>query len=289
MKHIFLVNSFSLRNKTNDMINRIKRVSDNLKLDYVIEVNDLNNSTEDIVNKYKKSEVIIFAIGGDGVINRVLNSIVDTKNILGFIPCGTGNDFYKSVRESFKYKIEETDIFKINERYFINVSCFGIDADIGNDTTVIRNKLIPKSLKYSISIINNFLNYTPRKFKIYVNDKIYKGEFSTIAVCNAGYYGGGYKINPNYNMNDGLLDVIVANKLSKLNLIKFVFKTKKGTHIKSKNVKYFKTDKITIKSENEISANVDGETLTNNVFKISKTNKKIKVYYNSKLINALKD
>ena len=51
MKHIFLVNSFSLRNKTNDMINRIKRVSDNLKLDYVIEVNDLNNSTEDIVNK----------------------------------------------------------------------------------------------------------------------------------------------------------------------------------------------------------------------------------------------
>ena len=139
MKHIFLVNSFSLREKTNNMIDRINRVASNLNLDYVIEVNDINNTTEDIVNKYKKNEDVIYAIGGDGVINRVLNSIIDTKNTLGFIPCGTGNDFYRTVKETFKYKIEDVDLLKINDRYFINVSCFGVDADIGNNKVVLRN------------------------------------------------------------------------------------------------------------------------------------------------------
>ncbi len=83
MKHIFLVNSFSLREKTSSMINKIKNIATSFKLDYIIEVNDKYNSTEDIVSKYKKSENIIYAIGGDGVINRVLNAMIGSKNILG--------------------------------------------------------------------------------------------------------------------------------------------------------------------------------------------------------------
>ena len=220
MKHIFLVNSFSLREKTNNMIDRINRVASNLNLDYVIEVNDINNTTEDIVNKYKKNEDVIYAIGGDGVINRVLNSIIDTKNTLGFIPCGTGNDFYRTVKETFKYKIEDVDLLKINDRYFINVSCFGVDADIGNNKVVLRNRLIPKSMKYTLSIISHFLKYTPRKLKVLMDNKTYNGLFSTICVCNARYYGGGYKINPNGDIKDGKFEVIVANKLNKFELLK---------------------------------------------------------------------
>ena len=287
MKHIFLINSFSLRNKTNAMIDKIKNAASSFKLDYKIEVNDINNSTEDIVSKYKNSENIIYAIGGDGVINRVLNTIVGTKNILGFIPCGTGNDFYKTIKETFSSKLSEVDIYKINDNYFINIACFGIDADIGNNQLIVHNKLIPKSLRYKASILKYFTSFKPRKFKLLLDDKLYSDYFSTICICNGRYYGGGYKINPYGRLNDGLFDLIAVNKMSKFKLIKFLLKAKKGKHIKFREVKHSTSDKITIKSDQEISANVDGEILTAKTFKISKSNKKVKVYYDSKLINTI--
>ena len=289
MKHIFLVNSFSLREKTSSMINKIKSVATSFKLDYIIEVNDIHNSTEDIVSKYKNSENIIYAIGGDGVINRVLNAMIGSKNILGFIPCGTANDFYKTVKESFSSKLQEVDAFKINDNYFINVACFGIDADIGNNKYVVNNKLIPKFLRNRVSILKHFTTFKPRKFKILVDDKLYSDEFSTICVCNARYYGGGYEINPYGKLSDGLFDLIAVKKMDKISLLKFLLNTKKGKHVKYKEVKHIKSDKITIKSEEEINANIDGEILTSKTFKISLYPKKVKVYYDSKLIKAIID
>ena len=287
MKHIFLINRFSLRDKTNYMIDKIERAAIKKHLDYKIEINDVNNSTEDIVNKYKKGENIIYAIGGDGVINRVLNEIIGTKNILGFIPCGTGNDFYRTIKETFTSKLGSVDVLKVNNKYFINVACFGIDADIGNNNAVIRSRIIPKALRYKASILSLFVKYKPRRFKVYVNDKIYGGLFSTICACNARYYGGGYKINPRGIINDGKMDVIVANKTNKIGLVNFLIKVKNGKHLKSDEVKFFRTNKMTIKCEDEVSANIDGEILTSDEFVISTTNKKINVYYDEDLIYEL--
>ena len=101
MKHVFILNSFS-NNKVNSMVNRIKDVCNKLDIDYTIEINNSDKSTEDIVKYYKNKKVILLPVGGDGMINRVVNSMDLKKNILGFIPFGTGNDFYKSCLEEFE-------------------------------------------------------------------------------------------------------------------------------------------------------------------------------------------
>ena len=182
MKHIFLVNSFSLKDKTSLMINKINAYAIKNKLDFLIEVNDINNSTEDIIKKYKRKDYIIYAIGGDGVINRVLNSLIGTKNILGFIPCGTGNDLYSSVKESFENGIHEVDTIKINDMYFINVACFGIDADIGNNEEIVHSRFIPKSQRYNAALVHHFSHFKPRHFKIKVDGLELEDDYSTICV-----------------------------------------------------------------------------------------------------------
>ena len=287
MKHIFLVNSFSLKNKTSLMINKINKYAIREKLDYLIEVNDINNSTEDIIKKYKKKEYIIYAIGGDGVINRVLNSLVGTKNILGFIPCGTGNDLYSCVRETLESGIHEVDTIKINKNYFINVSCFGIDADIGNNEEIIHSKLIPKSQRYNASVIHHFAKYKPRHFKIIIDKNEYEDDYSTVCVCNGRYYGGGFNVNPNGDLNDNLFDVYIVDKLKKIQLIKYILKMKKGKHLKLNGVKHIKTNNVTIISDKLIKANVDGEILESKEFKIKLNKEKIRIYYNQDLINKL--
>ena len=93
-----MINRFSLRERLNNYVTIIEKVAKRLKLDYVIEINDDDNTTEDILSNYKKSNDIIYAVGGDGIINRVINSMYGTKNKVACIPAGTGNDFNRSMK-----------------------------------------------------------------------------------------------------------------------------------------------------------------------------------------------
>lgn len=288
MKYVFIINSFTVKEKINRVITRIKKYCEKNMLDYEIEINNKSNSTENIVNKYKKCSYILIAVGGDGMINRILNKMINTKNILGFIPYGTGNDFYKSVMQEFKNDIEDCDLIKVNKRYFINVACFGIDADVANNKKLIKTCLIPKSQKYNISVINSFLKYKPRHFKLEINDEKIEGDFATIAVCNGGYYGGGYNISPHFKLSNGLIDVYVAWNDNKFNIMKMILSMKKGKHEKYKKIHKYQTNKLIIKSQSEIKSNIDGEELLCKTFKIEVCGK-VKIYFNKELINFVKD
>lgn len=287
MKYIFVINSFTLKDEINEVIHRIKDFCIRKNMEFEVEINNEDNSTEDIVKKYKKCGYTIVAVGGDGMINRVLNALVGTNNTLGFIPCGTGNDFYRSALKEIKKETEECDVIKINDRYFINVACFGIDADVANNKGLIKSKIIPKSQRYNVSVINSFLKYEPRHFVLKMDNEEIEGDFATVAVCNGGYYGSGYNISPNFKLNNGLIDVYAVEDDNKFNIMKMILSMKKGKHEKYKKVHKFQTNKLTLISNNEINSNIDGEELASKKFNIE-VKGKIKIYMNKELINFVK-
>ena len=288
MKYIFLVNSFSLKNNTETVMRRIITVAKELKLDYKIEVNSDELSTEDILDKYKDSRNIIICLGGDGTINRTLNGIVNTKNVLGYIPFGTGNDFYRSNKELLENGINKIDLVRINDKYFINVACFGIDADIANTDELIHSSIIPKSQRYNISIINHFLKYNARHMKVIIDNIEYDQNYTTVAVCNARYYGGGYKIGTNANLNDGVVDVYLVDKLKKLKMASLILGMKKSKHENDPAVTLVKTNKLTIECDDEVLANIDGDKIESNKFDIEVIPNGIEVYYDQHLIDEIK-
>lgn len=287
MKYIFVINSFTLKDEINEVIHRIKDFCIRKNMEFEVEINNEDNSTEDIVKKYRKCGYTIVAVGGDGMINRVLNALVGTNNTLGFIPCGTGNDFYRSALKEIKKETEECDVIKINDRYFINVACFGLDADVANNKGLIKSKMIPKSQRYNVSVINSFLKYEPRHFVLKMNNEEIEGDFATVAVCNGGYYGSGYNISPNFKLNNGLIDVYAVEDDNKFNIMKMILSMKKGKHEKYKKVHKFQTNKLTLISNNEINSNIDGEELASKKFNIE-VKGKIKIYMNKELINFVK-
>ena len=287
MKYIFVINSFTLKEEINEVIHRIKDFCIRKNMEFEVEINNEDNSTEDIVKKYRKCGYTIVSVGGDGMINRVLNALVGTNNTLGFIPCGTGNDFYRSALKEIKKETEECDVIKINDRYFINVACFGIDADVANNKGLIKSKIIPKSQRYNVSVINSFLKYEPRHFVLKMNNEEIEGDFATVAVCNGGYYGSGYNISPNFKLNNGLIDVYAVENDNKFNIMKMILSMRKGKHEKYKKVHKFQTNKLTLISNNEINSNIDGEELASKKFNIE-VKGKIKIYMNKELINFVK-
>lgn len=155
LHYVYLINRFQLHNKSNAMMEKLRKVSEELGRDYEFVVNDTPEQAHKALAGFRDKDYVITAIGGDGSINHVLNAIVGTRNILAFIPHGTGNDFYRTCIESLENGIHEVDLIRVNDRYCINVACFGIDADIANDDTFIHSRWIPRTMRFNAGVIGH--------------------------------------------------------------------------------------------------------------------------------------
>ena len=288
MKYVFLINSFTVGKHVDKLIELIKEYSKDKNINYKIEINSDEISTESILEKYKNSKNIIIPIGGDGIINRTVNSIVNTNNKLGFIPYGTGNDFYRTALKEFKDGINKCDLIIVNDKYFINTMCFGIDADIAYNKRLFKSSFIPKDIRYTLSILYTFFKYKSKNLTVKVNDEIINDDYTTIAICNGDFYGGGYYISPNSKLNDGVLEVLLVPITNKLSMIKLILSMKKGKHLNSNKIKILNTSKIEISSHRDITANIDGEDITSKKFDIELIKNGIDIYFNKDMILKLK-
>ena len=287
MKHIFMINRYSLKERLDKYVKAIEKACKKLKIDYKIEINDEKHSTEDILKSYKNKNYLIYAVGGDGILNRVLNAIYKTKNKLGLIPAGTGNDFNRSINDYFNEGDNLVDVIKCNDKYFINVACFGVDADIANDEKVVHNKFIPRKFRYKASVLKHFFLYKPYNLTLKWDKKTTKYRLSIVSICNGGYYGGGYHVNPDGIYNDGLLDIYIITATKRIPLVSYLLKMTKGKHKGTKNVEHIKTDNFTIISDKEIEGNLDGERIKSKKYEMKVIPKSITFCYNKELLKEI--
>ena len=180
---------------------------------------------------------------------------------------------------------EKIDVAQINDKYFINIACFGIDADVGNNTKIIKNKLIPMKQ----SLIYTFFKYKNKEAEFNSKEEKQQGKFTKIVIANGMFYGGGFQIAPNSKYNDGLLDIYYAKDLKKYKLPGLVLKIKKGKHEESKSINKFQTKEITIKLKAETVCNIDGDEIIDTNFKIKLILKAITLYNNQELIKKILD
>lgn len=228
-------------------------------------------------------ECVVFSVGGDGNLNDVLNGLAGSKNkILGNIPFGSGNDFYRT-QKKYEDQFILSDVGMINGRYFINVACLGLDADVANNLDITKNKKwIPVSQRYNASLIYTFFKYKYKKLKIQIGDFIDESEVTILAVGNGQYYGGGYRIAPQAMADDGVFDIYLVKRISKPKIIRVLLQLVRGKHEKSPSVKKYRNEEIVIDCEEEYTFNVDGEMLSGKHFEIKILKNEIKVF-NDKL------
>jgi len=150
----------------------------------------------------------------------------------------------------------------LNDSYFINAACFGLDSVIANhvhDTPHIP--FIPDSKSYIISILQNTLKYGNHSVTIFSdNHLIYQGEMILCTVNNAQYYGGGFQIIPHADIQDGYMDICVVDKVPKWKIPYMVERLVRRKLAGRKDVHYFR-----VKNANVIcsyNCNVDGEEVS---------------------------
>ena len=230
--------------------------------------------TSSLCEQHAREEVRFYACGGDGTLNEVLCGLAGKSNAsLTHYPIGSGNDFIKH------FDLERGDFLDIDRliggtevvcdyiegthRDSINICTTGLDARIAADMNKYkRMPLIKGSPAYNLSVIGNLIKGLGEEYKVSVDSKNYDGVYSMIVVANASYYGGGFHPVPEALINDGLLDVLLVKKISRLKAASVIKVYKEGNHAALPDIiKKITATEITIQSEREIPINYDGEII----------------------------
>jgi len=286
MKYIFIINESAGRGKCQKIIPNIEAVCKKRNIEYEIRYITKEKSGADIAQEYKEQENVIYVVGGDGTLTITLPALIGTKNKLGVIPAGSGNDTYRTIK-NMPNEETQIDIGKINDTYFINVACTGIDAEIGNNMDKLRNTIIPTSQLYNASIIYTFVKFKHKKMKLKTNIKNIEEKYTILSICNGSYYGGGFKIAPKSRLEDGLLDIYYAEEMPKIKMIPLILKLKKGKHEGRRRVHKFRTNHLELELEEEITFNVDGEKLMNKKFIIDVLPKAITLFNDNEFVEQV--
>ena len=286
MKYVFIVNEKAGKGKYKKIIPNIEKACEKRNYKYEIRyITDTLNSIE-IAKEYTKQPVIIYMVGGDGTITKALGGIVGTKNALGIIPAGSGNDTYRTVQKLPEGKTD-IDIGKINDTYFINVACTGLDAEVANNVDNLRNTWVPSKHLYEASILYTFFHYKFKEGRLSTSVKTIKNKYSIISICNGSYYGGGFQIAPKSLLTDGFFDVYYVEKMPKIKMVPLLLKLKKGKHEGKRRIHKFRSKHIELELMEEVTFNVDGDQLTASKFTIDMLPKALTIYNEKELVKEI--
>ena len=237
----------------------------------------------------------LIALGGDGLVHEVVNGLTQlpdgNRPAFGLIPAGSGNDFAATVGMStcvpdavvqFLDASEVPfDVGCCNGVYFAETLSFGLDAAIALDTVKRRKRTGQQGTRlYLASGIDQLLHHLDTyHYKAVLDDRrLLEGDMHMFAVQNGPTYGGGFRICPEADPTDGLLDLCYAEAPMNVPVATFKFlRAKNAHHTKFKNVHFERASTIDLEFDTRPPCQVDGEEFLADKFSISLYHNALKV------------
>ena len=294
MTHLFIINpAAGSRNRTDSYSEVIHRLCREQNLDYEVRVSTAPGECKRIAKEAAETgrEYRIYACGGDGTLNEVVQGVAGHDNVaVTVFSGGSGNDFAKLFDEPEAFfsldrlldAQEATfDLIKCNDDFSLNICSVGLDARIGIDVSHYKRlPLLHGFSAYAASTVVNVIRGISEHYVVEVDGQVIDDEMTMICVCNGRYYGGGFTPVPEADPADGKLDVLLVNKVSRLQVAGVVGKYKAGCYKELPHlVRYFKTDRVTIRCDKPTPINLDGELRTAQVVEMSVAKEKLRFFY----------
>ena len=214
----------------------------------------------------------VVAAGGDGTINEVVNGIAGTDTTLGLLPLGTMNVFAtelglpsKPLRRCWEIieagRTRDVDLACANGRYFVQLAGIGFDAQAVEGVRR-RDKQTYGPLSYLMAA-SQILTSGERPTGVTVETDSGRRETGRFAlVGNGRYYGGKLALFKEAKLDDGLLDVVVFQRLSHFDLLRYFRGVLFSEHDTFTDVRYFQAARLTVRAESgsgRVPFEADGE------------------------------
>ena len=225
---------------------------------------------------------ILTVLGGDGTLSEVLDGITDPEHTtFAYIPTGSGNDFAKGMM--IHNDVEKAIQAILNPKKTVKLdicSCktsegihsFAISSGIGYDAGVchevqisplkrILNRLKLGKLTYTVIALKQLMFFKPFRLELTLdqNRKTVYNNVYFAAAMNQQYEGGGFRFCPDAKPGDGILDLIIANDISRLKILLVFPFAYFGKHTKIKGIHILRCQQATLRTDRDVPVHFDGE------------------------------
>lgn len=252
----------------------IKNLNDNgIRTDVML--TSCQGDATDYVKKHGKNRNLIICAGGDGTLNEVITGIMsfdkENRPNIGYIPCGTTNDFARSLRiptniidatNNIIYGTPQPyDVGKFNDKYFVYVAACGAFSGSSYSTPQDMKRVFGH-LAYLFEGIKEIPAIKPHHMRFeFDTGEILEGDYAFGAISNTKIYGGVVNLDKlGVDISDGLFEMTLI-KLPK-NIIetgKVAISLGSGDYDKSLiTFERFSSCRITV-SSTELIWSIDGE------------------------------
>ena len=294
MKHCFILNPAAGKtDRTAELRKKITALCEARGLDYAIAVSRAPGQCETLAREMAQrgEPCRIYACGGDGTLNEVVNGAALCENCaVTHYPIGSGNDFIKASSDPAAFADLERllepeervfDLIRVNDRLGVDICSIGIDARIGTDVGKYKRiPLMTGSGAYALSTLVNVIKGIHRHYIVEIAGERIDARQTMICVCNGRWYGGGFNPVPDAELDDGLLDVLLVAPVSRLQVASIIGKYKKGQYRDYPDlIRHFRVPELRVICDSESRVNIDGELLLARDVRFSVARHKIRFFY----------
>lgn len=228
-KHIVIINKNTRTRKLKKLFLEMEKTFQEKQFSYCFYTTEKEQEAVIIINE-QTQPCRFYICGGDGTLHLAANALKNTQHEIVLLPCGTGNDFsrmlkdHKNIRahfhKSLQREAEFIDVLKVNDTICINAACFALDYDIANHVHDSSWRYMPRKIAYLVTILRRFFVYHPSGFRVIVDEETKFFGKALFATCNnAKFYGGGFCMTPNANLQDGKMDFCIIREFPRWKIL----------------------------------------------------------------------
>lgn len=263
---LFIINPAAGQGSVKLSRDSISKSLDPDKFTFEIAYTEAHKRADEITRNMRKDFDVFIAVGGDGTINEIAREIVGTEKVLGIIPRGSGNGLARSLGIPMKvpgavgvinnFKVTKIDAVTINEQYFFNVAGVGFDAYVAK----LFDGKEKRGLQGYVKVIaKKFFKYQGKEFAWQTNGHAHSEKAFLMSFANTSQFGNNAYIAPAALYDDGKFDFCLLRDFPRWKTPGLAFKLFNKTLDKSSYYFSESLEKLSLRSQGEIWAHLDGE------------------------------
>ncbi|WP_084103739.1 diacylglycerol kinase family protein [Demequina sp. NBRC 110056] len=234
-------------------------------------VRDLSRGTwaaslEEARGRHRDLDALV-VVGGDGMVHLGVQACAGTRLPLGIVAAGSGNDAASSlglpihdvqgavdaIERGLDGDVARIDLGRIDgpgvadrkgRRYFSAVLSMGIDAAIAASGNRMRHPRGP--LKYKVATLKELPRFRPYGVRIEADGEAWEQTCTLIAVANGPVFGGGLCISRDSSLVDGMLEVVVAEAVTRRRILQLFPKLYDGSVIDEPEARVIRARRVRI-------------------------------------------
>lgn len=213
----------------------------------------------------------VCVVGGDGMAHLGVNLTAGRDLQLALVAAGTGDDFARNlglpvrdpdaavrlVRQGNVRRIDAGCVeTREGRRWFAGVLGAGFDAVV--TARAARMRWPGGQLRYNLAILRELPVFRPIPYVVECDGERIEARAMLVAVANTSSFGGGMRICPDADPQDGLFDVLILHQISIPAFLRVFPSVYAGGHVGHPQVEIRRATRVHLEAD-AIPSQADGE------------------------------